>query len=95
MADWMDSEVDVPEQTLTNAQVFALLRMTETLRGWEVFETVREMKRSIASDDLSYVAALWGELSEYEQTALWVAPKFGGIFTTEERKIIKGGFKND
>ena len=32
MADWMDDEVDIKEQTLTNGQIFALLRMTEALR---------------------------------------------------------------
>lgn len=60
VADWMDGEVDIPEQTLTNAQVFALLRMTEALRSWEVFETVREMKRSIASYDLPLCSGIMG-----------------------------------
>lgn len=88
----MDSEVDVPEQTLTNAQVFALLRMTTVLQDTAVCGTVATMKE-IMDRDQSFAKQIWCELSEDEQTALWVAPKFGGIFTTEERKIIKGGFK--
>ena len=96
MSDWMDTDVDMPEQTLTNAQVFALLRMTEALRDFVVLSSVFTIKQSICeNDDVEYAGHVWGELSEDEQTALWVAPKFGGIFTTEERKIIKGGFKDE
>ncbi len=93
----MDSEVEaVPDVSLTNGQIFALLRMTETLRdGEDVIGTVVAIKDSISQNDIGYADQLWSELSEDEQTALWVAPKFGGIFTTEERKIIKGGFKHE
>ena len=100
MADWMDGEVDIPDQTLSNAQVFALLRMTETLRRPEIAYAVGVMKFNLdcyigpaGSGNLSESKECWEELSEDEQTALWVAPSFGGIFTTEERKVIKSGFK--
>lgn len=92
MADWMDDEVDIREQTLTNGQVFALLRMTTLLRDPIIFQSVFSMKESFGDGDYEYAGHVWSELSQEEQTALWVAPKFGGIFTTEERKIIKGGF---
>jgi len=95
MADWMDGDVDIPEATLTGGQIFALLRMTEMLRDYVILQSVFSMKESIISGDYEYAGHVWSELAEDEQTALWVAPKFGGIFTTEERKIIKGGFKND
>ena len=96
MADWMDGEVDIPEATLTGGQIFALLRMTEALRDFVVMSSVFQMKQSIHEEnDIEYAGHIWSELSEAEQTALWVAPKFGGIFTTEERKIIKGGFKDE
>lgn len=93
MADWMDGEVDIPEQSLTNGQVFALLRMTKVMR--ENIESVYMIKSSIELKDMMLAQQCWDELTEPEQTALWVAPKFGGIFTTEERKIIKGGFKDE
>jgi len=92
MADWMDGEVDIPEQTLSNAQVFALLRMTEALKDRTVLLSAVELKDSIAVGDMVLAEQVWTELSEDEKTALWVAPKFGGIFTSEERSIIKGGF---
>ena len=96
MADWMDDEVDIDEQKLSNGQIFALLRMTEALRDMAVLNTVYTIKTClIDSLDHSFASQLWSELTEDEQTALWVAPKFGGIFTTEERKIIKGGFKDE
>ena len=95
MADWMDDEVDIREQTLTNGQVFALLRMTEILRRPSVAYSVGYIKQYIFEENLWSSQECWDELSQEEQTALWVAPKFGGIFTTEERKIIKGGFKDE
>ena len=95
MADWMDGDVDIAEQSLTNGQVFALLRMTEALRETVVTQSVGLIKEHIGGEDIGAAHQIWGELTEEEQTALWVAPKFGGIFTTKERKIIKGGFKDD
>jgi len=92
MADWMDSEVEAETQTLTNGQVFALLRMTAAMRDLTMTASVFQIKSGIAQGDMLLACESWDELSEDEQTALWVAPKFGGIFTTEERKIIKGGF---
>ena len=93
MADWMDDEVDIQEQKLSNGQIFALLRMTEAMRDLTMTASVFQIKSGISQGDMLLAAESWDELSEAEQTALWVAPKFGGIFTTEERKIIKGGFK--
>jgi len=95
MADWMDGEIDIQEQKLSNGQIFALLRMTGVLSNTVVIQSVGLIKEGITDRDFGIAHQIWGELSEEEQTALWVAPKFGGIFTTEERKIIKGGFKND
>ena len=90
MADWMDDEVEIPENTLTNAQVFALLRMTEALRCEICMQMVGEIKINIAQENEVYAMDIWNGLSEQEQTALWVAPKFGGVFTTKEREIIRG-----
>ena len=94
MSDWMDGEVeDVPDVSLTNGQMFAVLRMTEAMRDLTMLSSVFQIKNGIAQGDMLLANESWSELTETEQTALWVAPKFGGIFTTEERSIIKGGFK--
>jgi len=48
------------------------------------------IKTSIASGDIDAAKEAYAELSQEEQTAIWVAPSKGGIFTTEERKTLKG-----
>lgn len=47
------------------------------------------IKESIAEGSFSVAKEAWNELSEDEQKTLWLAPSKGGIFTTEERKIMK------
>lgn len=56
----------------------------------ECAESVRGIKAAIATGDDLYGAQLWQELTHEEQIALWVAPTKGGIFTTHERKRIRG-----
>lgn len=51
--------------------------------------SVNAVKLGIADGDLSTAAEAWFELDEDTQRALWLAPSKGGIFTTEERKIMK------
>ncbi len=94
--DWMDGDVVAEEEMpITAGQVNRLLKMIEALRLDGVLGTVVCIKDSISQKDMMYANQLWDCLSEEEQTALWVAPSYGGIFTTEERKIIQGGFKNE
>jgi len=57
--------------------------------------TVAAIKGSIASGSYSAGAEAWRELTDEEKTALWIAPSRGGVFTTEERKIMQSTeFKN-
>ena len=53
------------------------------------FFSIYEIKNAILEKDLYRSAEAWLELSREDQNTLWVAPTKGGIFTTEERKIIK------
>ena len=66
-----------------------LLKLSNSIR--ENFNTVQCIKDGIRENDLSTVAEAWRELSDDDKHALWVAPTKGGIFTTEERKIMKEG----
>ena len=52
-------------------------------------ESITAIKASIFSNDLYQAGEVWFELSEEDQKTLFVAPSKGGIFTTEERDIIK------
>ena len=86
----------VKESTRQGTKRFA--QQLLELRKTEVAYAVGLMKVCIenyftSSTSLAEAEECWAEMTEAEQTALWVAPKFGGIFTTEERKIIKGGFE--
>lgn len=51
--------------------------------------SIQAVKDAIASKDYYAAGEAWFELPEDEQRALWIAPSKGGIFTTEERTIIK------
>jgi hypothetical protein len=56
----------------------------------ENFWDVAEIKEAIKNDDLMTAAGLLADMSEEVMTALWVAPTKGGIWTTEERELMKG-----
>ena len=90
----MDAEVDESKPLLNTGQIYRLMRMTEVLRDPLNWESVYFIKQYIAYDDMVGAYQLWDEFTESEQEALWVAPTYGGIFTTEERKAIRDMFNN-
>jgi hypothetical protein len=74
---------------LTNTQVIRLLAMTEVLRDRINLIQIFDIKTMIREEDYHSAIGYWSEFTEQEQVALWVAPTFGGIFTTEERKRLR------
>jgi hypothetical protein len=89
MDDW-SGEVSEESHHLTTRQVIRLLRLTELLRRDEwILETIAAMKRSIAEECYQDALVYWADFTEAEQMTLWMAPKFGGIWTTEERKALR------
>ena len=67
-----------------------VLRMMETAR--EIFPSLYTIKNALSQDTQEgYQIGLecWGELTDAEKEALWVAPTKGGIFTTKEIQQIK------
>jgi hypothetical protein len=74
---------------LTNTQVIRLMKMTELLRWIPNISQVYEIKLAFFDEREDDAKALWSDFSEEEQVILWVAPTFGGIFTTEERKRLR------
>jgi hypothetical protein len=91
MSEWSGDVVNESHK-LSDAQVNRLLKMTECLRTFEVLHQIVEIKMCLAGvepDDIFEALALWGGFTEDEQVALWIAPTYGGIFTTEERKRLK------
>jgi hypothetical protein len=65
-----------------------LLVHNAALRDPITMETVAEIKRAFRDDDIPHMEILWRELTEKEQRALWIAPSYGGIFTTKEREVL-------
>lgn len=91
MSDW-NSDVLEPvndANPLNAAQVRRLMAMTVVLQDRVNLSQVAEIKQSILDDDHDSARALFDDFTEAEQTALWVAPSYGGVFTTLERKVIK------
>ena len=89
MSDEWGGSVVNESHKLSDWQVVRLLKMTECLRDPINLQQVSEIKDAMgAGDDLSAIA-FWSEFTEDEQMALWIAPTYGGIFTTEERKRLR------
>ena len=93
--EWADGDVEDIGNTnkLNIKQEGYLLDMMEALRRTDVLSAEAAMKGYIESNDMWDAKCEWEDLTQDEQNALWVAPSYGGVFTTEERKVIKDGFK--
>lgn len=64
-----------------------LLEHNEVLRS-KLYE-VQAVKDFLATGEYAEAVEIVYGWTEREQQALWIAPTYGGIFTTEERKIMK------
>ena len=76
--------------SINDAQEDRVLRMTAAMRNDLVLlEYVLGIKQAFAADLDDDALALWKELNNEEMSVLWIAPKYGGIFTTDERKRLR------
>ena len=55
------------------------------------WDSISFIKEQLKLGEIDAAKEAYSELSEDEQKAIWVAPSKGGIFTTEERKLLKEG----
>ena len=55
----------------------------------ENLPSITAIKEALVEDAYEYAAECYGEISNDDKIALWVAPSKGGIWTTEERKKLK------
>ena len=55
----------------------------------DLLPSVKAIKDGIAVNDYSTANEAWKELSDTEKQLLWKAPSKGGVFTTQERAIMK------
>jgi hypothetical protein len=56
---------------------------------WEHRYLIQEIKDLIEYETLQKASELWNDLDYPIQELLIIAPRFGGPFTTQERKIVK------
>jgi hypothetical protein len=57
----------------------------------EHFDYISDIKTHLANDDRAAAMDVWNDFDDETKTILWIAPSKGGIFTTEERALMKGG----
>lgn len=50
---------------------------------------IAEIKIALDAEKLHDALALWDGLEEWEQNKVWLAPRFGGLFTTRQRQRLK------
>ena len=54
----------------------------------ENIEEVYRIKECIANGDIQGAAGYYADMSRDVQVALWKAPSKGGVWTTDERKLM-------
>lgn len=55
----------------------------------DLLPSVKAIKDGIATNDYSTANEAWKELTSVEKQLLWKAPSKGGVFSTQERAIMK------
>jgi len=55
----------------------------------EHFETIAAIREGIVTGELDKAVEAWQELSDDDKKGLWRAPSKGGVFTTQEREVMK------
>ena len=89
MSDW-DGEVENDSYKLTDAQVVKLFTMCCHLRDNPAdFIQLGEIKQALVDHKDEDALALWSDFTDEEKEILWVAPTYGGLFTTADRKRLK------
>ena len=64
-----------------------LLKHMQAVR--DNWPSVVYMKDGLARDDPYTFLEAWEEMDRDTQIALWAAPKYGGVWTTAERKLMR------
>jgi hypothetical protein len=52
------------------------------------WDTIHAVKEYLANNQIDAARSVFDELTEDVRLGLWVAPSKGGVWTTEERKMI-------
>jgi hypothetical protein len=87
VSDWNG---EIENATQNDRREVRLIAMCNYLReNPDILMMVALIKEAL-SKSLDWDAmGLWEQLSDQERITLWIAPKYGGLFTTDERKRLK------
>jgi len=55
----------------------------------DILMMVAMIKEALSKDMDWDAIGLWEQLSDHERIMLWIAPTYGGLFTTNERKRLR------
>ena len=90
-----DGEAAMLRVDQTKVQVKAEARKEQhdeaLARNVDTIEQIKVYLSEETDEGLQFAREAFGELSEKDQQALWLAPTKGGCLTTRERKIMKEG----
>lgn len=81
------ADPDDDGQTVSDMPYFALIQHNQAVR--DNLAAILAIKQEIANNDLYEVAMYFDHIGKEAIYALWVAQTKGGIFTTEEIKVLK------
>lgn len=82
-----DPETEGIQQRAIREERARMRRHTQAVLDF--VDNVNAIKDGIATNNLGRAAEAWFELTKETMRDLWVAPTKGGVFTTEERSIMK------
>lgn len=104
LAFWQGGENEMdPQIGSANEVSHAIQQQQEKAYGkymakvHEHWDTIVVMKQFLAEQPPNIDAATeaYNELGHEDMTVLWKAPTKGGIFTTEERRLLKEGYQDE
>ena len=55
----------------------------------KLYNSIQAIKTGIKINDLVMAKEAWDELTDEEKEGIWKAPSKGGVFTTQERSVMK------
>jgi hypothetical protein len=55
----------------------------------KLYNSIQAIKTGIEINDLVMAKEAWDELTDEEKEGIWKAPSKGGVFTTQERSVMK------
>lgn len=83
-----DDDAQASGSSLDANQMYAKFAQY-TQAFYDLHDSIKAIKEGIAARNYEKAAEAWMELTNEQKQSIWLAPTKGGVFTTEERSVIK------